>query len=512
MNFSGKRNRLLPPPLLFSNTVSTFVLFALALLLLQFPSASPSMLILTELGTASPLFTSPFYSVKAFSAIGPDSPYKLEYSSLDHSAPLVYLSPSDPSSCPSCCEAFSPYSNLPLSPEVSSLVANHSVVLNRAEVEACSPTVNLVSGFEKLHVALELAGARAVVFVETSYEPGLTANIVGSFVSPSDRRAAKASLCPFVAIASETGGRLVEAVKNSDGHVHVAFKYDKNLFLFAYHQYFEFPFKFVSILAFALIVLRCHSLGLRRSSSTGLPLNSTKTWLVLLALPVAGAIMTSVTLNGATFGLDPGSKMWVFYATGLLFPGLNVSSSIIVARFWSSRRAHLAASEGGGNPDGGAKDPAKTQPVRTFFIVFIGLLSDACFSTFMIFSQQGSHTNLVMTTATAGMAFSYILIAFHFLRSGIIVLRSLSSSNKPLKTMASYLLMVAGFTFMIIMSFVITLLATEKYFIRSWFFCKEEEEGSGGLAGRIKCLWEHSVCSVAFISRSFCSDTFLFPS
>ena len=469
--------------------------------------------------STSSLFPSPIPAMKAFEAIGPDSPSEIEYSSFDHSAPLLYLAVPDSSTCPRCCSSFSPSNTLPfspLSPSVVSLVANRTVVVKLRDIDKCNPVVNLVSGLETMHVALASAGARAVVLVSGGIQPGLTASLVGSFSSPSDKRAAKSSLVPFVEIGSETGERLVKAVQSaaveqsaavdaagSDSsashvhNVHVTFKFDTNPFQEIYHNYVEGPFKFISFFTFALIVLRCHSLGLHVDPSTKLPLlNSTKNLLVLLALPVAGAIMTMVSLNGMSFH-DQGSQAAVFFGTGLLFPGLNVSSSFVVARFWSSRIAHLAASKSGAPSESGAtsesgassvsdsapsdrafaSDPAKTQPVRTLLIVFVGLASDVCFSISTIFFGL-PQTRPVIVIVSVLLAICYILITAYFFRSGIQVLRSLSSFNKPLKNMASYLLLVAGFTLMIIVSFVMTGFqeqgSIQWYFILSFFYCKTE--------------------------------------
>jgi len=174
-----------------------------------------------------------------------------------------------------------------------------------------------------------------------------------------------------------------------------------------------------------------------------------------MALPVAAAIVTMASLNGMT-SLDEGSKGWIFFSAGLIFPFLNLSSSVIVARFWSSRRAHLTANEEeSGTPSGVAEDPAKTQPVKTLLIVAVGLAADICFSTFLIFSEGSRSERLLIRIFAFLLAIGYIFTTAYFFRSGIQVLRSLSSSNKPLKTMATYLLMVAGFTLMIIVSFVI---------------------------------------------------------
>ena len=202
---------------------------------------------------------------------------------------------------------------------------------------------------------------------------------------------------------------------------------------------------FSSILTVAFILHRCYSLGLRRSSSTGLPLlSSTKNLVVLMALPVAVAITTMVAFNGIGF-LGPGSYGWVFYAASTILPFSNLSSSLLVGRFWRSRELGAA-----GVPD---RDPAKTQPVRTLLIVFVGLSADVLFTSFSISSDQNNRP--LMQTISIVLMLGYILTAGYFFFSGIKVLRSLSAANKPPKVMAIYLIMVAGFTLMIILSFLL---------------------------------------------------------
>ena len=485
----------------------------LLLLLLQIPSASPSMLFQTAGGQALDLFPSSIPSVKAFSAIGPNYPYELAFSTLDHpnhsaaplhgAAPLLYLDPSDSSTCPRCCSSFSPSTTLPLSPPVVSLVANRTVVISAEAAQSCSPVVNQISGFETMHVALGSAGARAVIIVETGVIPGVSSNVVGSFSSPSDRRLAKSSLVPFVAIGSETGEELIAELKYREktaaaeqkgaDPIHAVFKYDPNAFIAFYQTFIEVPFKFLSFLTFALIVLRCHSLGLHFHPSSkllGLPLpplpllTSTRNLVVLMVIPVAAAIMCSVSLNGLA-QLGEESKGWVTYSAGIMFPSLNLSSSVIVARFWSSRQASLTEEPPGHASEsyhGFASDPAKTQPVRTLLIVFIGLFLDvAAFFTFFVFSDYFQSGRLVFSILALLLALGNISATAYFFHSGIKVLRSLaarslSSSNKPLKAMAIYLILVAGFTLMIIASFVLAgsrayLASVEGNFLYLMLFC-----------------------------------------
>ena len=228
---------------------------------------------------------------------------------------------------------------------------------------------------------------------------------------------------------------------NNNGDVHVTFTFDDNAYFQAY-KYFNIPFKFVSILTVALILHRCYNLGLRRSSSTGLPLfTSTRNLVVIMALPVAVAIMTMISVNGI-WVLEPGSQGWVMFSAGIMLPCLNLSSSILIGRFWHSRK-HGATSVV-------ADDLAKTQPVRTLLTVFVGLAADVFFTAYAIFSDSGVRPISIVSIL---LALGYIFTTAYFFYSGIQVLRSLSSSNKPLKAMAIYLIMVAGFTLMIIASF-----------------------------------------------------------
>ena len=448
--------------------------------------------------TTPSLFPTNATSIKAFNAIGPNSPYEIEFSSIEQQAPLLFLDPSDTESCPGCCGAFSPFSSGGLSPEISSLVANRTVVLKTTDLLLCEPSsINFNVGYEKMHICLGRAGALAVIFVDESVEPGWTSNIVGSFVSRSDQRAARNSLVPFVAVGSETGRKLVEAIQAvqnsststtpaSHDHVHVVFTYDENAFLHAYHTFYELPFKFISFFTFFLILHRCHSLGLRRDTSTGLPLlSSTKTLVVLMAVPVAVAIMIMISLNGMSY-LDEGSRGSVFFLAGTILPCLNLASSVLVARFWSSRRAPTAkGASGDGSGDGSsaaaaaAADPAKSQPVLTLLIVFSGVASDLVLSSYDLVIHQTSNTKLFVKLVSVVLAVGYIITTLYFFYSGIQVLRSHDSSDKPFKTMASYLLAVGGFTLVVITSFVMVgadvhLASVDAFFVSSYLYCKKE--------------------------------------
>jgi len=270
-------------------------------------------------------------------------------------------------------------------------------------------------------------------------------NVVGSFTKLSDKRRAQDSQVPFVAVGFHTGEKLIKAVQNSspssNNSVHVKFKYDENPYLHAYKTYFEVPFKFISILTVAIIFHRCYCLGLRRSSSTGLPiLSSTKNLVVLMVFPVAVAIMTMVSFNGMIF-LDEGSKGWIFYAAGTMLPASNLSSSILVGRFWRSRTS------------GVADDPAKTRPVTTLLIIAAGLILDLCFSTFTIFSDQ--NVRPLISRLSFFVVLGYVLTMGYFFHAGFQVFRSLSFSGRRHNGMAFYLLVVAVFTLIIFTSFVV---------------------------------------------------------
>ena len=140
------------------------------LLLSLLPLASPSMLVHTTSG--APLFPSPITSIHAFSSIGCNKFYEIEFSSFDQEAPLVLIVPKDTQSCPDCCNIFSPSSSLPLSSAVVSLVANKTVLMKSQDLEACSPSINFITGYETVHIALVAAGAKAVIMVDHPVVPG----------------------------------------------------------------------------------------------------------------------------------------------------------------------------------------------------------------------------------------------------------------------------------------------------------------------------------------------------
>ena len=464
------------PPFPLLDLLSPFYKRSLLVAILL-PSVTPAMVIYTAPGIVSPFLPSSYTTVKAHTTVGPDLHYKTEFSSLEESAPLLFLNPADPKTCPGCCESFSPNispfsssssSSLRLSPSASSLVGRRTVLMSIMDVESCIPPVNVFTGFETMHVALEEAGARAVILTDINNEPGWSSNCVGSFSSLSDQREARASRMPFVSVGLSDGEKIIESLQNfspppntfssnstttafhNPSHVHVRFTYDANEYLETYHAYFEVPFKFVSFLTVALVLLRCHSLGLKLDPTTHLPLlNSTKNIVVLLALPFAAAIMCSVSLNGMAV-FDHSSRMWVYYSAGVLLPCSKLASSVLVVRFWNSRKA-ASTRDDSGVPGAAVEDPAKAQPVRTVLIVVVGLVADVLFSTSAAFSNK--FNPVIITSIVSLLALGNIYTMAYFFFSAIPMLRSLSPSTEPLRKMAVYLLLMAVFTLMIISAF-----------------------------------------------------------
>jgi len=439
------------------------------------------MLVQEPPGTPVSLFPHPITVVKSFTLIGPDSPYSTAFSSLDHEAPLVFVSPSDDEQCPGCCKSFSAFSrnhNHPLSPAAASLVANKTVVFRIKDLAFCTPDIRATSGVEVLYLALVAGGAKAIIMVDYSKEPGELANLAGTFSYSGDRLAARGSSVPFGTVGSEAGERLIKAMKlyssqknhsssapasSSSSNVHITFLYDENAFLHFYKTYIDVPFKFVSFLTVALILHRCYCLGLRRSSSSGLPLLTSRNLVVIMAIPVAVAIITMVSFNGLAC-FDEESKGSIFFIAGTMLPFSNLSSSFLVARFWVSRNT--------GTTSVVADDPARTQPVMTLLVIVVGIICDITAAAVSIFLGR-------QKLASVGffIALGYLLSSFYFFNSGIQHLRSLSTSSKPLKAMAFYLILVGAFTFMIILSTVSVGAGMFKesvgaYFATSLFFCK----------------------------------------
>ena len=461
----------------------TFVLMV-AMLLLPSPACS-SMLVSTLVEPAEPaepsepaepaepannLSSSSSFTVtcvKAFTSIGQELHYVHEFSSFKESAPVTIIDPSDNAACPHCCSflsASSSGSSLPLSPTITSLVSNRTVLLTYDSLLNCKrPRVNALLGLESMHAQLDRSGAKAVIMITQAKEPFFSSNVVGTFTSTKDKREAGASLVPFVAVGSESGDRLIEQVQRNPNGVHVEFTYDVNPYLKYYNNYFEFPLKLASLLTFALMVHRCLNLGVRRSSSSGLPiLTSTKNLIIFMALPTAASITIMVSFNGIAY-LDEGSQGWALLSAGQMFPFLNLSSSVLVSRFWSSQKAHLIPNGGTVIPNGGidggiagiagiASDPAKSQPQKTFLIVLTGLGLDVVNTSLQLFSE-GNLASVRQVTFLP-LAAGYILTSANFVRSGLQVLRSQSADSKPLKTMAFYLLMVMVFTLIIVASYV----------------------------------------------------------
>ena len=493
-------------------------LFWLLLLLSSLALSSPTMVFEVD-GVPS---SSPFTCAKAFTRMGPDVHYELEFSSRSLNASVVFIDPSSTDTttntgCQECCAVFSTSSgSLPhLSPETSALISGRSVLMRFIDVIQCPGATNM--GLESVFVQLERAGAKALIMVTQHQEPGMLSSIVGPGDFTPDHVSARSSSVPYVAIGSAAGKRLIEEARasslaSSPSHdVHVAFVYDQNRFHFVYTSYYKAPFKIISILVVVCILLRCFNLSLRLCPITKLPLlNSTKNLVVMMALLTAVSIMLMITFNGVA-AFEEGSKGWVIFTVGRMMPFVNISSTVLVSRIWSVRQgspqgspqvspqvssqlpsqespssagertssavchasaarnvpaignAVAALGSATGNEIGSvssqsstlstsfSSDPAKSQPTRTLLIVFAGLAADATYMFVVIYSQASPIT--VARTAFLLVAIGNFLILAFFFYSGIQVLRSLSSSNKSLKSMASYLLIMAAFTLMIVSSF-----------------------------------------------------------
>ena len=152
--------------------------FLLLIGMLRLPSSSPSMIVEIPSGSEAPsesdeYFSTPITSIKAFTTIGLNSHYDEEFSSISHDAPLVFVSPADDSTCPDCCKSFAPLPpSHPLSPVASSLLAGRTVVLRTTDLQACFPTVNAITGYDRVHMVLSEAGVAAVILVYISVDPG----------------------------------------------------------------------------------------------------------------------------------------------------------------------------------------------------------------------------------------------------------------------------------------------------------------------------------------------------
>ena len=386
--------------------------------------------------------------VKAFTAIGQNSPYGIPVSTLAESAPLLFLDPSSESSCPQCCESLQSSSSsdsfVPLSPAASSLVANRTVVFLSTDLASCKPRIAPVMGLETTFLSLTRAGAKAVIFVCGEKTPGLAANFVGT-ISEADVKAARNSMVPFAAIGAEDGrrliDRLVEDSEDSDGHseghdIHATFFYDENKYLVAYQSYVELPFKVVCFLFFAFMVCRLHYLGLRFYSSTGylsyLPrVDSTKNLVVCMAVPTVASIVVAVSTNGLLF-LDERSKGWVFLSVCSTFPCLNVASSFLVANFWRARQAphapHARVYSEGCPSAQAPNDPAKTEPIKTLCIVAFAVCGELV--TFASYHFSIVVPKEVITTIAIPLTAGYLLTTAYFFRSGVQIFRSLSASER----------------------------------------------------------------------------------
>ena len=193
-----------------------------------------------------------------------------------------------------------------------------------------------------------------------------------------------------------------------------------------------------------------------------------------MALPTLASIVVMISTNGLML-LNKNSKLRIFYTAGQLFPALNLSSSVLVARFWNAHAGGLSgpssstnstptststsisrASTGTAESDpatGSTSDPAATHPLLTFLIVFVGLTADLVNFTIVVFAVEGD-PRPIFPFIYLPMAVGYTLTTLCFFFSGSRVLRSLSSSNRPVKTMSLYLLLMFTFTSMTIVSFI----------------------------------------------------------
>ena len=308
-------------------------------------------------------------------------------------------------------------------------------------------------GGETVFMTFVRAGAKALIMADIPKVPGVMANVVGSGGDHlRDRRSAEASLVPFIAVGVETGDLLIQQLVNnqnqqqnsSPSSFHVTFKYDDNPYHGIYRRFFELPIIFASFLTFALIVYQFINLGLRLNPSTGLPvLSSTKNLVLLMALPTMASIVIMVSHNGVLM-LGEGSRPWVVVTAGFMFPCLNLASSCLVARFWMARSDDSVASVD-------YEDPAETRPVSTAFVVFVGLTADI----FHMSASLSTSVDLVklLPFVFLPLAVGYVFVTAYFFRAGVRILKSLSSDDKPHKTMAFYMIMEGTFSLMIISSF-----------------------------------------------------------
>ena len=417
-------------------------------------SAAPSLI-------SSSISSFSMEAVKAFTAVGPDVFYLREFSSLELDSPLIFLDLSDDKACPDCCKVMA--TGQPCA-TLTSLASSRTVVVSTKSLNQC-PDGKSHFGLESFFMGLVRAGASAVILVSPQNTPGLLSNIVGCGPS-EDRLAARASVVPFVAVGAEGGEMLIQAIQHPPPpppptspptsppptptppppNFHVTFKYDSNSYLDMY-QNFKFPLLFASLSAFALIAHRFLNLGLRLNPSTHLPvLTTTRNYIALMALPTLLSIVTMVSTN-STMVFGEGSKLWVLYSACQMCPFLNLSSSVLVARFWSAHAGSLGSTNGSSSTAATSRDPATSHPVATFLIVFVGLFADVFAAFYTVFSPERDPEE-ILPFLYLPMFAGYVLTTFYFFCSGVKLLRSLSSLSRPLRTMSLYLLLTATFMFM----------------------------------------------------------------
>jgi len=369
-----------------------------------------------------------------FSHIGPDSYYKTLYSSSTSSAPLQYLNP-DPTSCPSCCSDFA---NLGGTTQLTSLIDGKTVFVEMNDLLVhCQ--MNSFVGFEILYLSLVKSGAEAIIFGALYGTPGLVSNLVSTTVQKQVLKDVLSSPIPLLEVGEPTSTLLLEL--DYDGTTyHVEFTYDDNEYLEVYKSWFAVPFKLAVYLIVFACMNRCWGHGIRFTSKTSyVPALTTKNLVVIL-----GAIQVfSLVLNTATNGLayfDAHSSGWSFLSVGRLCPAMGMCSSWLVARLWKSRTGHTFV------------DPCLNHPKASFTIAVGALLFDVI--TAVITLQHKNNLRPIVAMVYMMVMIGYMYLAAFFTYSGLKVLRSLSESDKPLKTMALYLLATAVTTLASLISFI----------------------------------------------------------
>ncbi|GMH82238.1 hypothetical protein TL16_g09191 [Triparma laevis f. inornata] len=376
-----------------------------------------------------------------FSHIGPDVYYTTPYSSSASSAPLKYLKPS-PESCPTCCSDFASTSG---SSQLTALVVSKTVFLEMNDLLVYCQ-INTFIGLETLYLSLVNSGAKAIIHGALYGTPGLVSNLVSTSVEKQILKNVLSSPIPLIGVGESASTFLLGLDYQGTTH-HVEFLYDDNEYQEFYKSWCAVPFKLaVYIIVFACMN-RCMSHGLSFTSKTSyLPALTTKNLVVVL-----GAIQVfSLVMNTATNGLayfDANSSGWSFLSVGRLCPVMGMCSSWLVARLWKSRTGHTFV------------DPCLNHPKASFVIPVGAFFIDVI--TMIVTLQHKNNLRPMVALIYMIVMFGYIYLAVFFAYSGLKVLRSLSESDKPLKTMALYLLATAVTTLASLIAFV--QLATGKW-------------------------------------------------